>query len=93
MRNLLKACPLPEQPPVQASRAWELGMDLDFLKALRNKFINEWSWSTLENKLNEFDNYTVELEELNLHFIHAKSIRPDAVPLLLLHGWPGVNDD
>jgi pimeloyl-ACP methyl ester carboxylesterase len=93
MLDLLKACPLPEQPPVQASKdiaeSWELGMDLQFLKDARERFLSGWSWSELEQKLNGFDNYIVELEECNLHFIHARSKRADAVPLLLLHGWPG----
>lgn len=89
MMTLLKASPLPQRPPVEASKAWELGMELEFLQNLRKKFEDDWSWASVEAKLNEFDNYIVELEEFNLHFIHAKSNHPDAIPLLLLHGWPG----
>ena len=36
-----------------------------------------------------WSNYKVEIEGVNLHFVHQRSSRPDAVPLLLVHGWPG----
>lgn len=39
--------------------------------------------------LNRYSHYTVEIESLNIHFIHEKSTDPDAIPLILNHGWPG----
>lgn len=95
MINLLKACPLPDHPPVNASQKWELGMDLEYLKELRDKFVNEWSWKDLERKLNEFENYVVTLEKFgfDMHFVHARSSRADAVPIVLLHGWPGTREN
>lgn len=38
---------------------------------------------------NRFHHYTAEIEDLTIHFIHQKSGAADAIPLLLLHGWPG----
>ena len=79
MKDMAKVCPLPEHPPVQTSHAWKLGVDLDFLKDLKNKFTNELNWTELETKLNEFDKYIASLEEPDPHFIHAKSDRSDVV--------------
>ena len=57
-------------------------------------FLIEWSWDSLEKKIESFDNYLVHYERegdaLDLHYIHVKSPRSDATPLILLHGWPGT---
>lgn len=42
-----------------------------------------------ERFLNSFPNFKLEVNGINLHFVHEVSQRPDATPLLLLHGWPG----
>lgn len=39
--------------------------------------------------MNRFDHFKVEIEGQIVHFIHERSQHPDAIPLLLLHGWPG----
>ena len=44
---------------------------------------------TQEAKLNSFPNFMMEVGGINLHFIHERSQHADAIPLLLLHGWPG----
>jgi epoxide hydrolase len=50
---------------------------------------DEFDWRSAERELNEFDNYLTEIDGQSLHFIHQKSNDPNAVPLLILHGWPG----
>lgn len=42
-----------------------------------------------ENRINSFPQYTTEIEGLTIHFVGLFSKKKDAVPLLLLHGWPG----
>jgi hypothetical protein len=37
-----------------------------------------------------YKQYTVEIEDLNIHFVHEKSSAPNAIPLVMLHGWPGM---
>src|SRR5205807_5266481 len=39
--------------------------------------------------LNQFDHFRTTIDGQSIHFIHARSSRPDAFPLLLIHGWPG----
>lgn len=45
---------------------------------------------TVEEKLNSFPNYKLKIGATDLHFMALFSEKPDAVPILLLHGWPGI---
>lgn len=93
MLALLKASPFPTKAPIDADTPWKLGMDYEYLKKLKSIFENEWTWESLEQKISKFDNYLVHYEHegdsLDLHYLHVKSPRNDAIPLILLHGWPG----
>ena len=61
----------------------EWGLDL------YNYWLNTFSWPKTQDKINESAQFTTDIEGLNIHFIHQRSSNPDAVPILLLHGWPG----
>ncbi len=93
MLTLLKSSHLPSKPPIPTANKWDLGIDIEYLAPLKNKFESEWSVRALEEKVNRYPNYIVPMEDegtaLDLHFVHARSQRTDAVPLILLHGWPG----
>ncbi|KAF9775825.1 hypothetical protein IL306_006040 [Fusarium sp. DS 682] len=65
------------------------GIDLDTLTSLKNEWIDNFDWETEQQKLNKFHHFTAEIENLTVHFIHEKSHRPGAIPLILNHGWPG----
>jgi hypothetical protein len=95
MISLVKLAPFPTQAPIDPQSPWSLGIDYEYLRNLKAQFENEWQWSRVENQLNQFDNYLVNYtspsnDELQLHFIHQRSKRADAIPLILLHGWPGI---
>ena len=64
------------------------------IERLKNMFQNEWSWKALEGKIAKFDHFLVHYENggdaLDLHYIHVKSPRSDAIPLILLHDWPST---
>lgn len=42
-----------------------------------------------ESHINSFPQFTYEIEDMTIHFVGVFSEREDAVPVLLLHGWPG----
>lgn len=96
--TLLKITPLPNAPLVSQSTSepWKLGIEHDFLKDSLVQFRNDWRHEDLLKKINSFPNYIAHWEDSEktasgkLHFLHIKSNREDAVPLLLLHGWPGA---
>ena len=94
MLELLKASPFPDRAPIDADTPWKLGIEYEYLKNLRNTFLNEWKWESLEKEIGKFNNYLIHYEHegdvLDLHYIHVKSSRSDAIPLILLHGWPGT---
>lgn len=56
-------------------------------------FVDYWrhsyDWRAWEAKLNGMSQFTTHVGGVMLHFVHERSSRADAVPLLLLHGWPG----
>ncbi|KAL5505042.1 hypothetical protein ACEPAH_7705 [Sanghuangporus vaninii] len=94
MLTLLKVAPLPDKAPVDAAEPWKLGMQIDYLKKLKTMFLTEWKWDSLRKKIANFDNFLVHYEHdedaFDLHYLHVKSQRSDAVPLILCHGWPGT---
>ena len=67
---------------------WDYGTDLAYLKELVKYWRTEFDWRKQERKLNEFPQFTSEIDGLDIHFIHARSKHENALPLVLAHGWP-----
>ena len=65
------------------------GIPLRDMRDIAHYWLEEFDWPARERDINRFSHFRVELGGLRLHCIHMKSARPDATPLLLLHGWPG----
>ncbi|GAA6043257.1 hypothetical protein JCM8097_008490 [Rhodosporidiobolus ruineniae] len=64
------------------------GPKLTLMKELAREW-RHYDLKAAEEHLNNFQHFTVEIEDLNIHFLHHRSSRTDAVPLILCHGWPG----
>ncbi|KAL4251354.1 peptidase S33 family protein [Abortiporus biennis] len=88
MWTLIKNSRLPKAPFVPDA-GWDYGVSLEWLKEMKEKWLNEFSWHEAEAKINSFHHFKVQIEGIDLHFIHHKSKREDAIPILLTHGWPG----
>jgi microsomal epoxide hydrolase len=82
----LRRARLPDQIP---GTDWSYGTDGAYLSELIDYWRTEFDWRAQEQILNELDQFTTVIDGLDLHFIHQRSSNPDAVPLLLIHGWPG----
>ncbi|MFJ3832793.1 epoxide hydrolase family protein [Streptomyces sp. NPDC090046] len=67
---------------------WSRGVPGDYLKALAAYWADGFDWRKAEAELNEFPQFTTEIDGQNIHFLHVRSQNPAAVPLLLLHDWP-----
>ena len=76
-------------PDQLSNISWEYGTELSFMNQLITYWAEEFDWRAQEAVLNQFDQYTTEVEDLSLHFIHQRSQNPDAIPLMIVHGWPG----
>ena len=65
------------------------GMPLGVVQRLAERWRTGYEWRAHEARLNQIPQYTTTIGGQNIHFLHVRSAEPGAVPLLLLHGWPG----
>jgi pimeloyl-ACP methyl ester carboxylesterase len=65
------------------------GMPLGVVQRLAERWRTAYDWRAQEARLNQIPQYTTTIDGQNIHFLHVRSAEPGAVPLLLLHGWPG----
>ena len=68
---------------------WERGVPADYLEALAETWANDYDWRAEEAKLNAIPQFTTRIDGQTIHFLHVRSTEPDALPLLLCHGYPG----
>jgi pimeloyl-ACP methyl ester carboxylesterase len=68
---------------------WDLGVPLDYLKGLAEYWATTYDWRGQEKAMNEFAQFTTVIDDQNVHFLHMRSPEPEALPLLITHGWPG----
>ncbi|MFE9251041.1 epoxide hydrolase family protein [Streptomyces sp. NPDC007088] len=68
---------------------WSRGVPQDYLKELAEYWRTEYDWRAAEAELNALAQFTAEIDGARVHFLHVRSPEPDAVPLILTHGWPG----
>jgi pimeloyl-ACP methyl ester carboxylesterase len=64
------------------------GPDLDDMKSLVSKFL-KFDWASKERQVNALPQFVTEIDSQTIHFIHVKSNHRAAIPLMLIHGWPG----
>jgi pimeloyl-ACP methyl ester carboxylesterase len=68
---------------------WSRGVPLDYLKGLAAYWADGFDWRKEERALNAFPQFTIEVDGQTMHFVHIRSAKPDALPVILCHGWPG----
>lgn len=68
---------------------WSYGVPPTYLRELADYWREGYDWRTHEARLNRHPQFVTEIDGRNLHFLHVRSPEPDALPLLLIHGWPG----
>lgn len=85
LRARLEATRWVEDP---ANSGWRYGPPISFVRRLCAHWLHGFDWRALETRINRELQITTEIEGLTIHTIHRRSSRPDATPLILLHGWP-----
>jgi microsomal epoxide hydrolase len=68
---------------------WAYGVPLGYLRELTEYWRTSYNWREQEARLNAFDQFTTVIDDQKIHFLHVRSPEPDALPLLITHGWPG----
>ena len=77
---------LPDQIP---GTGWDYGTDGAYLEGLLAYWQDGFDWRAQERRINDLDNFVTSIDGVDVHFVHQRSTNPDAIPLLLTHGWPG----
>jgi pimeloyl-ACP methyl ester carboxylesterase len=67
---------------------WSRGVPLDYLKDLASYWQTSYDWRKHEARLNEIPQFVTQIDGQTIHFLHVRSPEPDALPLILTHGWP-----
>ena len=65
------------------------GVQLATIQKLADYWLNQHDWRKVEAKINSYPNFMTNIDGLDIHFIHVKSKHPNALPLIVTHGWPG----
>jgi pimeloyl-ACP methyl ester carboxylesterase len=65
------------------------GVQLATIQALADYWDTDYDFSRVQSRLNAFPQYLTEIDGLDIHFIHVRSPHPNAMPLIITHGWPG----
>ena len=86
LRERLARTRWPDEPPLPA---WSTGTSLAYMRELCEYWRTRFDWRAMEARLNAFEQYTLPIGGIELHFLHVKGTRQDAPPLLVSHGWPG----
>src|SRR4051812_29006587 len=68
---------------------WAQGVPIGYVRDLCRYWAEEYDWAAREQWLNRFDQFVTEIDGVDIHFVHVRSSAPDALPLILTHGWPG----
>jgi pimeloyl-ACP methyl ester carboxylesterase len=68
---------------------WQRGVPLGYLKELADYWRTTYDWRAAEEQLNQFPQFTTQIDGANVHLLHVRSPEPAARPLILTHGWPG----
>ncbi|MCX0241983.1 epoxide hydrolase family protein [Streptomyces drozdowiczii] len=93
LRARLSAARLPETETVDRAapgpRRWDQGVPLSDLVDVVRYWRTGYDWRWFEERLHAIGQYRTTIDGLGIHFLHRRSPRTDATPLLLTHGWPG----
>jgi epoxide hydrolase len=86
LRERLKRTRWPERETVED---WSQGVPLAYMNELCRYWGEEYDWRATEARLNALPQFRTGIDGLGIHFAHVRSSQPDALPLIITHGWPG----
>ena len=85
LKRRLSNTRLPEAPTVDDGSQ---GISSEQVGELCRAWLDDYDWRSLETELNGLGQWRTEIDSLGIHFVHVRSSRSDARPLLITHGWP-----
>ncbi|HEY4098578.1 MAG TPA: alpha/beta fold hydrolase [Baekduia sp.] len=76
-------------PEAETVDDWSQGIPLTYVQELCRYWAQEYDGHRVQRRLDAVGQFRTEIDGLGIHFLHARSPHPDALPLLMTHGWPG----
>ncbi len=76
---------LPEPPE---AGDWRYGPPIAFMRELCAYWVDQYDWRAQERAMNAVPQFLVEVDDLDVHFVHERGSGPSPMPLLIAHGWP-----
>jgi pimeloyl-ACP methyl ester carboxylesterase len=86
LRDRLRRTRWPEAETVDD---WSQGIPLAYVQELCSYWADGYDWRPTEARLNGLGPLRTEIDGLGVHALHVRSPHPDALPLVITHGWPG----
>ncbi|QCP53049.1 epoxide hydrolase [Trinickia violacea] len=86
LKRRIKATRWPERETVADASQ---GVQLSTMQNLARYWATDYDWRRVEARLNALPQFVTEIDGLDIHFIHVRSKHPDALPVIVTHGWPG----
>jgi epoxide hydrolase len=89
LRDLRERLRRTRWPDSETVGDWSQGVPLAYVQQLCGYWANDYDWPATQRRLNALPQFRTELDGLGIHFVHVRSPYPQAVPLIITHGWPG----
>lgn len=86
LRDRLERTRWPAESP---ATGWQRGVPMAYLRELVDYWLGSYDWRAWEARLNALPQFTTVIDRQRIHFLHLRSSEPDALPLVITHGWPG----
>src|ERR1700752_2434700 len=86
LRSRVNATRWPERETVTDDSQ---GVPLALMQDLARYWGTEYDWRTCEAKLNALPQFITTIDGVDIHFIHVRAKQPNALPMIVTHGWPG----
>lgn len=76
-------------PPRESVNDWTQGVPLSKAQDLCQYWLDKYDWHRCEAKLNSWPQFSTNIDDVDIHFLHIRSPETDALPMIMTHGWPG----
>lgn len=76
-------------PEKEIVEDWDQGIPLRYVQDVAAYWADGYDWRRCEAMLNAYPQFLIEIDGLDIHFLHIRSANPAARPMILTHGWPG----
>src|SRR5207344_595059 len=76
-------------PDAETPGDWSQGIPLAYVQEVCAYWAERYDWRATEARLNRFPQFTTTIDGVDIHGLHVRSPHPDALPIVITHGWPG----